>query len=78
MRNHYLDVLPLNCHIFISGDYKGDREGIPNIHPIPYVIRLELFLESGKSYSARGVDVSWRFRMTKRRAKHVGREAMKA
>ena len=23
-------------------------------------------------------DVSWRFRMTKRRAKHVGRKAMKA
>ena len=23
---------------------KGDREGIPNTHPIPYVIRLELFL----------------------------------
>ena len=28
-------------------DYKGDREGIPHIHPIPKVIRLELFLESG-------------------------------
>ena len=26
---------------------KGDREGIPHTHPIPYVIRLELFLESG-------------------------------
>ena len=26
---------------------KGDREGIPNTHPIPQVIRLELFLESG-------------------------------
>ena len=26
---------------------KGDREGIPNTHPIPKVIRLELFLESG-------------------------------
>ena len=25
-------------------DYKGDREGIPLIHPIPQVIRLELFL----------------------------------
>ena len=23
---------------------KGDREGIPHTHPIPYVIRLELFL----------------------------------
>ena len=23
---------------------KGDREGIPHIHPIPKVIRLELFL----------------------------------
>ena len=23
---------------------KGDREGIPNTHPIPYVIRFELFL----------------------------------
>ena len=28
-------------------DYKGDGEGIPHIHPIPQVIRLELFLESG-------------------------------
>ena len=26
---------------------KGDREGIPHTHPIPYVIRLELVLESG-------------------------------
>ena len=26
---------------------KGDREGIPHTHPIPQVIRLELFLESG-------------------------------
>ena len=26
---------------------KGDREGIPHTHPIPWVIRLELFLESG-------------------------------
>ena len=26
---------------------KGDREGIPNTHPIPQVIRLGLFLESG-------------------------------
>ena len=32
---------------FLPRDYKGDREGIPHIHPIPYVIRLELFLESG-------------------------------
>ena len=26
---------------------KGDREGIPHTYPIPQVIRLELFLESG-------------------------------
>ena len=26
---------------------KGDREGIPHTHPIPQVIRLEFFLESG-------------------------------
>ena len=26
---------------------KGDREGIPYTIPIPQVIRLELFLESG-------------------------------
>ena len=26
---------------------KGDREGIPHTHPVPWVIRLELFLESG-------------------------------
>ena len=29
---------------FQARDYKGDREGIPHIHPIPQVIRLELFL----------------------------------
>ena len=26
---------------------KGDKEGITHTHPIPSVIRLELFLESG-------------------------------
>ena len=26
---------------------KGDRKGIRHTHPIPQVIRLELFLESG-------------------------------
>ena len=57
---------------------KGDREGIPHTHPIPKVIRLELFLELGYSYFARCVDVSWRLRITKRCAKHVGRKAMKA
>ena len=57
---------------------KGDREGIPHTHPIPKVIRLELFLELGYSYLARCVDVSWRLRITKRCAKHVGRKAMKA
>ena len=34
-------------HCIKLRDYKGDREGIPHIHPIPQVIRLELFLESG-------------------------------
>ena len=23
------------CNILLSRDYKGDREGIPHIHPIP-------------------------------------------
>ena len=32
---------------FLSREDKGDREGIPHTHPIPQVIRLELFLESG-------------------------------
>ena len=32
---------------FPTREDKGDREGIPHTHPIPYVIRLELFLESG-------------------------------
>ena len=27
-----------------SREDKGDREGIPHTHPIPWVIRLELFL----------------------------------
>ena len=31
----------------IAREDKGDREGIPHTHPIPLVIRLELFLESG-------------------------------
>ena len=34
---------------------KGDREGIPHTHPIPQVIRLELFLESG-------LRAAWMFR----------------
>ena len=28
----------------IPREDKGDREGIPHTHPIPQVIRLELFL----------------------------------
>ena len=35
--------LLINCCL-LPRDYKGDREGIPHIHPIPQVIRLELFL----------------------------------
>ena len=31
----------------LSREDKGDREGIPDTHSIPLVIRLELFLESG-------------------------------
>ena len=60
---------------FKTREDKGDREGIPHTHSIPWVIRLELFLESMWSYLARCVDVSWRFRMTKRRAKNVGWKA---
>ena len=56
---------------------KGTEKASP-IHTLPLVIRLELFLESGYGYLARCVDVSWRFRVTKRRAKHVGRTAKKA
>ena len=65
-------------HALSPREDKGDREGIPHTHPTPQVIRPELFLESGYSYLARCVDVSWGFRMTKRRAKHVGQKAMKA
>jgi len=36
-------VLP-DTDSFISREDKGDREGIPHTHPIPQVIRLELFL----------------------------------
>ena len=39
-------TIPLTI-LFVSREDKGDREGIPHIHPIPWVIRLELFLESG-------------------------------
>ena len=35
---------PSSGHHPLQRDYKGDREGIPHIHPIPQVIRLELFL----------------------------------
>ena len=31
-------------HRFNSREDKGDREGIPHTHPIPQVIRLDLFL----------------------------------
>ena len=31
----------------LAREDKGYREGIPHTHPIPQVIRLELFLESG-------------------------------
>ena len=34
-------------YLIVSREDKGDREGIPHTHPIPKVIRLELFLESG-------------------------------
>ena len=40
------EVLP-TVSLVLSRDYKGDREDIPHINPIPQVIRLELFLESG-------------------------------
>ena len=30
-----------------SREDNGNREGIPHTHPIPQVIRLDLFLESG-------------------------------
>ena len=33
--------------LFIPREDKGEREGIPHTHPIPWVIRHELFLESG-------------------------------
>ena len=29
---------------YIAREDKGEREGIPHTHPIPKVIRLELFL----------------------------------
>ena len=33
--------------MLVSREDKGDREGIPHKYPVPYVIRLELLLESG-------------------------------
>ena len=39
----YLDIRTL-AHKPIAREYKGGKEGIPHIHPIPKVIRLELFL----------------------------------
>ena len=51
---YILRTVPTNGkYFFPDNEYvrpredKGDREGIPHTHPIPQVIRLELFLESG-------------------------------
>ena len=72
--------MKLNHNIYQKCDSCSQEriKGTEKASPIPLVTRLELFLESGYSYLARCVDVSWRFRVTKRRAKHVGRKAMKA
>ena len=40
-------VFALFYFVFEVKEDKVDREGIPDTHPIPQVIRLELFLESG-------------------------------
>ena len=40
-------ALTCNCAALLTREDKRDREGIPHTHPIPWVIRLELFLESG-------------------------------
>ena len=42
-----LQILLINYIKLKPRDYKGDREDIPHTHPIPKVIRLELFLELG-------------------------------
>ena len=34
----------INGYVFVPREDKGDREGILHTHPIPQVIRLELFL----------------------------------
>ena len=39
----YLDIRTL-AHKLIAREDKRDKEGIPHIHPIPKVTRLELFL----------------------------------
>ena len=39
-------IIPLALMASESREDKGDTEGIPHTHPIPQVIRLELFLES--------------------------------
>ena len=45
--NHYpLDSAIVCPDTYIPREDKGDREGIPHTHPVPQVIRLELFLES--------------------------------
>ena len=40
-------VFALFYFVFEAKEDKVDREGIPDTRPIPQVIRLELFLESG-------------------------------
>ena len=72
------------CVLSDSSPIKNSQETIKGTErPSPYTPysignSSRVIFRIGISYLARGVDVSWRFRMTKRRAKHVGREAMKA
>ena len=39
-----MKIIPFFFYKYIAREDKGDREGIPHTHPIPKVIRLELFL----------------------------------
>ena len=43
-----------------SKEDKGDREGIPHTHPIPQVIRLELFLRPQIPKGIRKQSITWR------------------
>jgi len=57
---------------------KGDREGMPPYTPYSIGNSSRVIFRIGIKLPRALRGCLWRFRMTKRRAKHVGRKATKA